>query len=287
MKIIRTIITASVCLAASSSFAAAPDSISGVWSVSTAQPQKTETLTVIKTATGYTTEDMIVEHEKSGTGTSSTKGIIVLGGKPFLGTMGETRSCKQADANTIHCTVAMGPHSFEEIYAVSDGGKMLTDTMTGKDPTGKEQSMTTAYRRTGPAPAAPNPNAPQRMVTQNGECAVTLPPGWNVDQTVREANSPDRGVDVHVFTTGYVENLKTLADLKALNANAYKPVKTFEDTPARLWYQYAPHFQNNNGWYVAVLGKTGTCNLEISFRNSVIPDEKSAKQIALSLKPVP
>lgn len=287
MKTILTIITVGTCLAAAPSFAAAPDAMSGVWSTAAPQPGKTETLTVIKTATGYTTKDMIVMQEKSGNGTSSMNGTIVLSGKPYLGTMGETRACNRTDTNTIHCAVSMGPQSFEEIYAVSDGGKRLTDTMTGKDSSGKVQSMVTAYRRTGPAPAAPNPNAPQRLVTDNGECEVTVPGTWTADQTVRETHSPDHVVDVHVFTANYVENLKTLADLKALYANTYKQVKTFEDTPARLWYQFAPHYHNNNGWYVAVPGKTGICELEISFHNSVIPDAKTAKQIALSLKAVP
>jgi hypothetical protein len=155
MKSFLTIATAAMCLAAAPSCAAGSDSMSGVWSAASPQPGKTETLTVMKTATGYTTKDMIVLHEKNGTGTSSMNGTIVLGGKPFTGAMGETRACNQTDPNTIHCAVSMGPHSFEEIYALSDGGKTLTDTLKGKDETGKEQSMATVYRRTGPAPAAP------------------------------------------------------------------------------------------------------------------------------------
>jgi hypothetical protein len=286
MKSFLMLAAAAMCFAATPSCADGLDSMSGVWSAAPPQPGKTETLTVMKTATGYTTKDMIVMHEKSGTGTSSMNGTIVLGGKPFTGTTGETRACNQTDPNTIRCAVSMGSLSFEEIYALSDGGKTLTDTMKGKDETGKEQTMARVYRRTGPVPAAAViPGGPQRIVTHNGECEVTVPGGWTVDQSMRQASSPDYGVDVHVFTTDYTSNMKSLADLKALNVGAYKPVKSFEDTPERLWYQYAPHYQNDNGWYVAVLGKTGTCNLEISFKNSVIPDANAAKQIALSLKP--
>jgi hypothetical protein len=294
MKIIPAMIMASTCLAATASFAAASDPFSGTWAadMSTVAPEqaalKSQSLAITQTPDGYAIRQTSVKQDKSG-GTSSTwiDTKVVLDGKAHKGGMGEDRTCNREGAMTIHCVISMGPNGFEEIYTLSGGGKGLTDTMKGKDPDGKEQSMSTVYAKAGSAPPPPlsSSKAPQRIVTQNGECEVTIPAGWTVDRSMREASSPDFGVDVHVFTTDYASNMKSLAELKALNIGAYKPVKTFEDTPQRLWYQYAPHFQNNNGWYVAVLGKTGTCNLEISFKNSVIPDENMARQIALSLKP--
>lgn len=270
------------------------DAFAGAWQadMSTVPPQqpplKSQTFAFTKTADGYTTKQTSVKQTKGG-GTSSTwiDGRIVLSGKPYPGTMGDTRTCHRADADTIDCSVAMGPNSFEETYALSDGGKTFTDTMKGKDEQGNEHAIAVVYRgHSGAAPSSAALTGPQHVVTRNGECDVTVPAGWTVDPSMREAWSAGSAVDVHVFTTDYAANMKSLADLKPLVSGAYKPVKVFEDTPKRLWYQYAPH-PTGNGWYVATLAKTGTCNLEIAFRNSVIPDQNLAKQIALSLKAVP
>lgn len=272
---------------------ASADSFAGKWAADMktvpAQdpPLKSQALTVTRTADGYTTEQTAVQQTKGG-GTSNIffSGRIVLDGKPHKGAMGETRTCTLVNEKTIHCAVAMGPHGFDETYALSGGGQTFTDTMSGKGPDGKVHSMATVYRKTAfAATAPPLATGPQRIVTHNGECEATVPKNWTVSRHYSQASSPDGRIDVHVFTTSYADNMKTLAELKALNVNAYKPVKTFEDTPQRIWWQYAPHFENNNGWFVAVLGKTGTCNLEISFANSVIADEAVAKTIARSLKP--
>jgi hypothetical protein len=276
-----------------SSPASSGDDFTGTWqadmnTVPAQQPPlKSQIYAFTKTADGYTTKQTSVQQLKGGgTGNTWIDGKIVLSGKPYQGTMGETRTCNRVDANTIHCTAAMGPNSFEEIYALSDGGKTFTDTIKGKDEQGTEHTMATVYRGHAKPSSSVVPAGPQHVVTKNGACEVIVPAEWTVDPAMREARSPDNNVDVHVFTTDYASNMKSLADLKPLVAGAYKPVKVFEDTPKRLWYRYAPH-PTGDGWYVATPAKTGTCNLEIAFRNSVIPDQAVAKQIALSLKPVP
>jgi hypothetical protein len=273
------------------------DRFVGTWTadMTTVPPQqpplKGQTYAIAATAGGYVTK-LAMEQIDGGGGTSTMTidGKILLDGKPYQGGMGETRSCRAADPDTIHCTVSMGADTMEETYALAADGKSLTDTMTMKGPDGKDHATSTVYARTGStAPANMTKvaaGAGGRIVTGNGECEVTVPAGWTVDQSMRQASSPDYDVDVHVFTRDYASNMHSLAELKALNAAAYKPVKTFEDTPLRLWIQYAPRFENNDGWYVALLGKTGTCELDIGFKNSVIPDEGVAKAIAGSLKRV-
>ena len=280
--------------ALASSSASSGDDFAGTWqadmSTVPAQqpPLKSQTFAFTRTANGYTTKQVsVLQLKGGGTGNTWVDGTIVLSGKSYQGAMGETRTCNRVDANTIHCTAAMGPNSFEEIYALSDDGTTFTDTIKGKDEQGTVHTMATVYRGHVKAPhSAVAPPGPQHVVTRNDACEVVVPAGWTVDPSMREARSPDNGVDVHVFTTDYASNMKSLADLKPLVAGAYKPVKVFEDTSKRFWYQYAPH-PTGDGWYVATPAKTGTCNLEIAFRNSVIPDQNVARQIALSLKQVP
>ena len=111
-------------------------------------PLKSQTLAIAPIAGGYSTKQTNVQLDKDGgTSTVTIGGKILPNGKPFKGGMGETRSCKNVNATTIECTVAMGPTHADETYALSAGDKTLTDTLKVKGPDGKEHAMATVYKK--------------------------------------------------------------------------------------------------------------------------------------------
>lgn len=251
-------------------------------------PLKSQSYAFAPTAGGLVSKLTMEQINNGGTSMMTIDGKLLLNGSSYTGGMGETRSCRLSDPSTIRCSVAMGDDKMQETYALTSSGKGLKDTIALEEPDGKTHEITTNYTKVSSTPpSAMNVIATTRggrVVSGNGECEVTVPAGWTTDLSMRQAASPDYGVEVHIVTRPYASNMQNLAELKALNAAAYKPVKTFEDTAKRVWIQYAPHSENNNGWYVALLGKTGTCELDIGFKNSVIPNAAVAKAIAASLR---
>lgn len=120
----------------------------------------------------------------------------------------------------------------------------------------------------------------QRVLSHAGTCEMTVPADWKANGLVKSAvSSPDRSIRAVISTA---PDFHAMSEVKPIVESAMAPVKVFEDTPRRLWYQYeAPN--GGTAWYVGVPGKDGICGSQITFKNATQAD--TAKQVALSVKP--
>src|SRR5690348_1730920 len=120
----------------------------------------------------------------------------------------------------------------------------------------------------------------QRVVSHAGTCEMTVPADWKANRLLKSVvNSPDKSIGAVISTA---PDFHAMSEVKPIVESAMKPVKVFEDTPRRLWYQYeAPN--GGTAWYVGVPGKDGICGSQITFKNPAQADV--AKPIALSVKP--
>ena len=121
----------------------------------------------------------------------------------------------------------------------------------------------------------------QRVLDRNGRCAITVPADLQSGSVKSSVSSPDNGVSA-VITSN--TSTQTLAELKPLATQVMKPVKTYEDSAHRLWYQYEFGAGSDTKWYVAVPGHAGVCLSQVSFKSPA--GEAAAKAVALSLAPV-
>ncbi len=102
----------------------------------------------------------------------------------------------------------------------------------------------------------------QKVSARKGGCVMYVPPDWSVDPVVKgSTESADHTITAVVSMT---DSVSTLAEVKPIMQNMYKPTKTFEDSAHRLWYQY--EFNQRTGWYIGVPVKGGVCGAQISFK---------------------
>lgn len=123
----------------------------------------------------------------------------------------------------------------------------------------------------------------QRVLSHKLTCQMIVPTNWKTGELIKSAaNSPDGSMSAVISTSG---DDTTLALAKTVMTSSYKPVKTFEDSPQRLFYEYRqaggkfPH-----GLYVGVPGRRNTvCGAQISFKSD--SQLQAARQVALSVGP--
>jgi len=121
----------------------------------------------------------------------------------------------------------------------------------------------------------------QKVSARKGGCVMYVPPDWSVDPVVKgSAESADHAIAAVVSKT---DSVNTLAEVKPIMQNMYKPTKTFEDNAHRLWYQY--EFNQRTGWYIGVPVKGGVCGAQISFKPGKEP--AVANKIAASVAAAP
>lgn len=121
----------------------------------------------------------------------------------------------------------------------------------------------------------------QKVSARKGGCVMYVPPDWSVDPVVKgSTESADHTITAVVSKT---DSVNTLADVKPIMQNMYKPTKTFEDNAHRLWYQY--EFNQRTGWYIGVPVKGGVCGAQISFKPGKEP--AVANKIAASVAAAP
>lgn len=124
--------------------------------------------------------------------------------------------------------------------------------------------------------------AEQHIHSHQGSCQVTVPSDWKQDALIKSnASAPGDAISVVVTST---EGFATLAELKPIIQSSLVPVKTFEDSAQRLWYQYRGSGAGS-GWYVGVPGKGVICAAQIGIKNAAQTD--LARKIALTVGPVP
>mgnify|MGYP001550831380 CR=1 FL=1 len=190
----------------------------------------------------------------AGEGLANTLGVQLLAGRDFLPDEYRAEGGYKGTPEPVIVTQALARKLFGNADAL---GQRVADP---ENPTGAGYQVVGIVRHLlrNQLGMGTNGRADDTMLIPQRVGDTPMPLyGVRVDPAMREAWSAGSAVDVHVFTTDYAANMKSLADLKPLVSGAYKPVKVFEDTPKRLWYQYAPH-PTGNGWYVATLAKTGT-----------------------------
>jgi hypothetical protein len=125
--------------------------------------------------------------------------------------------------------------------------------------------------------AGPDPGW-QVVKDRKGKCTISVPSDWKSDGL--SLASPDGSVDAVV--SGNI-NFTALADVKPTIQSMLVPTKTFQDSAARLWYQYTAAGTATR-WYVGVpIPGGGVCGAQISYKRAA--DEAVAKKIAMSVAP--
>lgn len=119
-----------------------------------------------------------------------------------------------------------------------------------------------------------------RITSRKGDCQLTVPSGWKADAMIKSSVSAPGDVASAVISSSGA--FGSLAEIKPIIQSSLVPVKTYEDSPQRLWYQY----QGNGrgvGWYVGVPGKGVICGAQIGFKTAA--QEDMARKIALTVGP--
>lgn len=126
------------------------------------------------------------------------------------------------------------------------------------------------------AVAAP-PNAWQHVFDKGGRCSIAVPGDWKgLIKTAPE--SADRNSQAIISSSDLTTSL---AQLKPIATQMMKPVKVFEDSASRYWYQFEGNEGTGTHWYVAVPAKGAVCLEQIVFKSE--GDEATLKTVAKSL----
>jgi hypothetical protein len=112
-------------------------------------------------------------------------------------------------------------------------------------------------------------------------CQIAVPSDWTPDSLIKSfVVSGDKKSNV------VVHGLKAGTDYKDMVATAkqlFPPVKVFEETATKIWFEKAPPAaKTTTTWYFAV-GGSQVCNAEITFDGAAMQD--TAKKIVASLAP--
>lgn len=123
--------------------------------------------------------------------------------------------------------------------------------------------------------------ADMRIVSLKKTCEIRVPAGWRIDKWISsDASSPDGSVSVGIDSNNSVGSL---AAVKPLVQSMLKPMRIFEDSPQRLWYQYQGDTGAGTYWYVGVPNVGGVCAAQIRFGSTT--QAALARQIAMSVRP--
>jgi hypothetical protein len=125
--------------------------------------------------------------------------------------------------------------------------------------------------------ASPEPGW-KKVVARKGGCLIYVPADWKIDPVLKGSAGLDDNSASAVVSLA--DSVSSLADVKPIMEGNYKPTKTFEDSPHRLWYQYDMNARTN--FYVGVPVKGGICGAQITFKPG---KEAIANKIAASIGP--
>jgi len=126
------------------------------------------------------------------------------------------------------------------------------------------------------APNAPAEPGWQKVVARKGGCAMYVPADWKVDTLLKgSAGLDDQSASAVI---SLADSVTTLAEVKPVMEGNFKPTKTFEDSPHRLFYQYL--VGGRTMLYVGVPVKGGICGAQISFKPG---KEAVANKVAASV----
>lgn len=125
--------------------------------------------------------------------------------------------------------------------------------------------------------AAGVPNGWQQFSDKAGRCSIAVPGDWKgLIKTVPQ--SPDGNSQAIISSSDLTTSL---AQLKPIATQMMKPVKVFEDSASRYWYQFEGNEGTGTHWYVAVPAKGAVCLAQIIFKSD--GDEATLKTVAKSL----
>lgn len=116
----------------------------------------------------------------------------------------------------------------------------------------------------------------KKVVARKGGCVIYVPPDWTIDPVLKGSAGLDDNSASAVVSLA--DSISSLADVKPIIQANYKPTKTFEDSPHRLWYEYTMNARSN--FYVGVPVKGGICGAQITFKPG---KEAIANKIAASI----
>ena len=116
----------------------------------------------------------------------------------------------------------------------------------------------------------------KKVVARKGGCAMYVPADWKVDALLKgSAGLDDQSASAVV---SLADGVSSLTEVKPVMEGNFKPTKTFEDSPRRLFYQYG--VGGRLSFYVGVPVKGGICGAQISFKPG---KEAIANKIAASV----
>lgn len=124
--------------------------------------------------------------------------------------------------------------------------------------------------------------ADQLITDRKNECQMSVPADWKLNPMIKGSAKSAQGTEsVILASTAPGQSLNAV---KGVIEQVYKPIKILEDSPRRLWFEYAA--PNNSGgtaraWYVGIPRTGNVCGAQIDMKDG---NETLAKTIALSLQ---
>jgi hypothetical protein len=125
---------------------------------------------------------------------------------------------------------------------------------------------------------AATPAGWQQVSDKAGRCTISVPGDWKAPFIKTSVESPDKNFGVIVSSSDLTPSL---AEAKPLAEGVMKPVKIFEDSASRLWYQYEGNSGTGTHWYVAVQAKGAVCVADLNYKSD--RDLTTLKTVATSL----
>jgi len=102
----------------------------------------------------------------------------------------------------------------------------------------------------------------QKVTARKGGCFMSVPADWKVDPLLKgSAGLDDQSASAVV---SLADSVTSLAEVKPVMEGNFKPTKTFEDSPRRLFYQYQAG--SRTVFYIGVSVKGGICGAQVSFK---------------------
>lgn len=125
---------------------------------------------------------------------------------------------------------------------------------------------------------AATPAGWQLFSDKAGRCTISAPADWKAPFIKTSVESPDKNFSVIISSS---DATPSLTEAKLLAQRMMPPVKIFEDTASRLWYQYEGNEGTGTHWYVAVQAKDAVCLAQLTYKSE--RDWAVLKSVATSL----
>ncbi|HEX3945301.1 MAG TPA: hypothetical protein VHW69_14550 [Rhizomicrobium sp.] len=125
---------------------------------------------------------------------------------------------------------------------------------------------------------AATPAGWQQVSDKAGRCTISVPGDWKAPFIKTSVESPDKNFSVIISSS---DATPSLAEAKPLAQRMMPPVKTFQDSATRLWYQYEGNQGTGTHWYVAVQAQGVVCLAQLTYKSEC--DLAALKSVATSL----